>query len=438
METKNMFRRLLPGAVLSLACLLPLIPAQANTRWGMNDATIIYPLPYYPQETSQLITPQLPAVGGVLLPERHFLRLPPINQGEAKHITYQNLRVVAVRVDPCFSFRGECLHQVRLVWQPIGKSVYGSSTQLGLLEAKDAAVHSLYTLDAAAFNALLDDYSALRENEGVDLSNEPLQVHPVLTGQGLGGSLAQGLKKLLTKHIGEHNLWRVTAMSTFVGGDQWSFQGFNIREDGMQDIVIPRTQGASQQRFSTSSLTQIDFANGQLAPVPLGNDNLQVLLRNSRFLPPQSSPLLRELAASVARIENPSIHTPETMDCVSCHAAQTAGSVLFSRMPALKRDPQHVEALFNSTSPLLNVSSHQGNTQILRALGYFERYLILSRRVINETARVVERLNSGASNENDDKKNPDLAEAETRKEFVANPFLISPLRLTGRTPSTAN
>ena len=409
-------------AIFSLACLMALASAKAETQWGMNDVTIIYPLPYYPQETSQLVSPQFSGAGGALLPEKYFQKLPSINQGEAKHITYQNLRVVAARIDPCFLFKGECLHQVRLVWQPLGKSSYGSSTRFGLLEAKDAAVHSLYTLDAAAFNALLEDYSALRENEGVDLSDEPLQVHPVLSEQGLGGSFAQGLRELLTKHIGERNLWRVTAMSTFVGGDQWTFQGFNIREDGTQEIVIPRTHGARQQRFFTSSLTQSDFSNGQLTPVPLGTDNLQALLRNSRALPSKSSPLLRELAASVARIENPNIHTPETMDCVSCHTAQTAGSILFSRVSSLQRDPGHVEASFSSSSPLLNLSTRQGSTQILRALGYFERHLILSRRVINETAKVVDRLNSSVT----DEKNPGTAGAKSRKEVVANAFSISP------------
>lgn len=403
-------------AVFFLACLMALASARAATQWGMNDATLIYPLPYYPQETSQLINPRLPGVGGALLPEKHFLRFPPINQGEAKHITYQNLRVVAVRIDPCFSFEGECLHQVRLVWQPLGKSTYGSSTRYGLLEAKDAAVHSLYTLDAAAFNALLEDYSMLRENEGMDLSDEPLQTHPVLSAQGLGGRFAQGLRALLTKHIGERNLWRVTAMSTFAGGDQWAFQGFNIHDGSTHDIVIPRTQGARQQRFSTSSLAQHDFNNGQLSPIPLGNDNLQTLLKSSRFLTSRSSPLLKELAASVARIENPNIHTPETMDCVSCHAAQTAGTVLFSRVPSLKNDPGRVEAAFSSAFPLLNVSSLQGNTQILRALGYFERHLILSRRVINETAHVVEQINGHAT----DEKTPSLTGARSRKEVVAN------------------
>ena len=82
----------------------------------------------------------------------------------------------------------------------------------------------------------------------MDLPDEPVQIHPVLSEQGLSGNFAQRLKKLLTRHIGERNLWRVTSMSTFADSDQWAFQGFNINEDGTHDIVIPRTHGARQQR----------------------------------------------------------------------------------------------------------------------------------------------------------------------------------------------
>lgn len=389
--------RLTIGLALALAGLMALTPARAAVQWGMNDATLIYPLPYYPQEVGQLISPQFGGPGGPLLPLKYFLKLPAINQGEAKLVTYQNLRVVAVRFDPCFSFRGECLPQVRLVWQPINKSAYGSTTRLGLLEAKDAAIHSLHTLDAASFEALLGEYGGLRKSRGWDLSNEPLQIHPVMAKQGLDGPFAKAFKELLAKYVGERNLWRLTAMSTFVGSDLWAFQGLNIREGTAQDIAIPRTQGATRQQFALSSLTQNDYSNGQISPAPMGIDNLSPLLRNSRLLSAANPAALKALGTSVARIENPNVHTPETLDCVSCHTAHAAGSVLFKRFSWLKDDPKRIEESFQSSSPLQDVGLQQAGTQILRALGYFERQLVLSRRVINETARVVERLNKSQS-----------------------------------------
>ncbi len=304
--------------------------------------------------------------------------------------------MVAVRLDPCFRVEGRCLAQVRLVWQPVGNSVYGSSSPLGQLETKDAAIHSFYTLDAARFEALLKDYEVLRKTGAWDLSAEPLQVHPVLAKQGLDGPFARGLRQLLAQYVGTSTLWRVTAMKTFVGSDQWSFLGFNVSDGSTHDIAIPRTRGATQQGFRTAQVTQSDFSGGVVSPAPQGSDNLLPILQNSRLLRAEHPDLLGELGKAVADIENPKVHTPETMDCVSCHAAQAAGSVLFERVAGLSDLPQVMKGRFKSVLPLQNLGLRQSNTHVLRALGYVDRDLVLSRRVINETANVVEKLNKDA------------------------------------------
>jgi hypothetical protein len=389
-----MIDRLLRYALPVMACLMACTPALA--QWGMNDVTIIYPLPERPGDASQLISPQYPGLGGPWLPQKLYARLPEINQGEAKGYTYQNLRVVAVRIDPCFRSEGKCLAQVRLVWQPVANSAYGSSAPPGLLEAKDAAIHSFYTLDRAAFEALLKDYEALRSANGVDLSGEPLRVHPVLAKQGLDGPFARGLRTLLAKYVGTRTLWRMTAMKSLVGDDQWAFLGFNVEAGSAKDIVIPRTRGATLQSFQTLQVTQSEFSGGQVSPAPQGSDNLRVILQNSRVLPADDQ-LLGELGATVARIENPQIHSADTVDCVSCHTAQTAGSLLFERIAQLGNEPQVRRAQFSSPLPLLNLGRRQNNTHVLRALGYVERDLVLSRRVINETAHVAQALNQEAA-----------------------------------------
>ncbi len=385
-----LLRYALPILAFAAAC------SPALAQWGMNDVTVIYPLPKHAVDASQLISPQDPGLGGPWLPQKVYVRLPEINKGEAKAYTYQNLRVVAVRLDPCFRDEGKCLAQVRLVWQPVGNSVYGSSSPLGQLEAKDAAVHSFYTLDAARFGALLEDYEALRKANAWDLSAEPLQVHPVLLKQGLDGPFARGLRQLLARYVGTSTLWRVTAMKTFVGNDQWSFLGFSVSGGLARDIVIPRTRGATQQAFRTAESTQADFSGGVVTPAPQGGDNVLPILQNSRFLRGDAPDSLSALGKAIADIENPKVHTPETMDCVSCHTAQAAGSVLFERVAGLSDMPQVMKEKFKSVLPLQNLGLRQGNTHVLRALGYVDRDLVLSRRVINETANVAEKLNRDA------------------------------------------
>jgi hypothetical protein len=361
--------------------------------WSMNDATIVYPLPQSEADMSYLLGPHDQGPGGALLPQKYWQRIPSINQGESAARTYRNLRVVAVRLDPCFLFEGDCKPQVRFVWQPIDTAAYGSASPFGL-EAKDAAVHTFYTLEPSVFRQFISEYDQfLRASTATDV-NAPLQVHPVIRRQGLGGAFSQGLKQLLLKFCGEANLWRVTSMSTLVGGDKWEFRGFNIVNGKPVDIVIPRTGNATKQSFSVSVVTGRDYSNGRISPSPRGEDNLNALLRDSLMLGTKDSGTLEILGESVARIENPDIHNPDSMDCVSCHSTQAAGTLLFGRVPWLKRDQEVLKHAYRSESPLQNLAATLDSPRVFRALGYFEKSPVLSRRVINETAAAVALLNS--------------------------------------------
>jgi hypothetical protein len=384
----------LPLGRFMLCCFLcALASPSVWAGWSMNDATIVYPLPQSETEMNQLLGPYDRGLGGALLPQTYWRRVPPINQGEGAARTYKNLRVIAVRFDPCFRSAGNCLPQVRFVWQPIDKAVYGSISPFGL-EAKDAAVHTFYTLQPSVFRRLMSEYDQLsRASSAMDV-DVPLQVHPVIRQQGLGGAFSQGLKQLLLKFCGEANLWRVTSMSSLVGGDKWEFRGFNIVNGKPVDIVIPRTGNATKQSFSVSLGTTRDYSDGRISPSPRGEDNLNILLRNSRTLGGEDSNTLETLGESVARIENPEIHNPDSMDCVSCHSTQAAGTLLFGRVPWLRSDQQVLKHAYRSASPLQNLAGTRDSPRVFRALGYFEKSPVLSRRVINETAAAVGLLNS--------------------------------------------
>jgi hypothetical protein len=377
--------------------LAALFSAPLQAGWGMNDATIVYPLPRSAGEMNQLLAPQDAGPGGALLPLKYWQRIPSINQGEHSTRTYRNLRLVAVRIDPCFKFRGDCLPQIRFVWQPIDKAAYGSTSPSGL-EAKDAAVHTFYTLQPDQFRHFVSDYQQLRSSMPKVRVDAPLQVHPLMQKQGLEGAFSRGFRQLLLNYCGEQNLWRVTSMSTLVGGDKWEFRGFNIVNGKPVEIEIPRTGNARAQSFFVSLASDREYRNGRISPAPLGEDNLNLILRDSRAITARDADTLKGLGASVARIENPDIHSPETMDCVSCHSTQVAGALLFGNVPWLSRDPQITRHAFRSSSPLLqSLATTRNIPRVFRALGYFERTPVLSRRVINETALVVSQLNEDFS-----------------------------------------
>ena len=391
-DNKMLFCKLGGGWGGLCGLLLVLVSLSAQADWGMNDATVVYPLPQSRADMDQMLDPQDAGKGGPLLPQRFWQRLPALNQGESMARTYRNLRVVAVRFDPCFKVEGECLAQVRLVWQPIDQAVYGSSSPQGL-ETKDAAVHSFHTLGATAFRQMMAEYDVLSRGPAEIYNDAPLQVHPVMRQQGLEGRFAQGLRRLLLKYCGEANLWRITAMSTLVGGDKWAFQGFNIVEGQAVDIVIPRTGNAVQQSIFVSLLSDHDYTNGKLSPTPMGEDNLNRMLRDSRTLVINGPDTLLGLGESVVRIENPDIHSAESMDCVSCHASQVAGSLLFDKQPRLVQNPQIISQAYRNAPMLRDLPSNPTRPRVLRALGYFEKFPVVSRRAVNETRAAVAQLN---------------------------------------------
>lgn len=376
------------------ACLTQAYAAsvQPGRPWGLNDVSILYPLPLTSSTPGELIAPQEHGLGGDWLPYDMYRRLPAIDHGGPADQTYQALRVVSVRLDPCFMSNGDCLPQVRLVWQPITPANYGSTAQFGILEAKDAAIHTLYTLTPAMFEKLLASYAALVKATGSDLRDEPLQIHPVLLKQGLDGHFATRLRTLLSKYVGPTTLWRATAMQGLPGDDEWLFTGFNVRDGVAHALAIPRI-GTPSQRLQVAQLDHSSFANGRVNPLPdVAEDNyLPDVLRERS---PNRIPLsATALAIAIADIENPTRNTPETVDCVSCHVAQPAGSLLSRTLSGLRNQPEVKAHVFQSTLPLHNSGLHLADTHVLRAFGYLDRDPAISRRVTNESANVVRQLN---------------------------------------------
>ncbi len=392
----NLTEFFLSGCMRRLVRTLFLVLASQHAwaGWGMNDATVVYPLPRAAAEMAHMLAPDTAGAGGRLLPLKYWQRLPVLNQGESPELTYRKLRVVALRFDPCFESAGHCLPQVRLVWQPIEPARYGSSNPRGL-EAGDAAVHSFHTLSDAAFRQMMAEYDLLASGPDAARDDQPLQVHPAIRRQGLDGRFARGLEALLRKYCGEANLWRITAMSTQVGGDKWEFLGFDLADGKPVDIVIPRTGNATRQSYFVSLLSEREYTQGRISPAPAGEDNLNRMLRDSRTLAIRDAESLRRLGVSVARIENPALHTPGSMDCVSCHAAQVAGTLLLDKLPRLARDPEIAGLARRSPPTPGGPAVNPARPSVFRALGYFEQFPVLSRRVVNETAAAVARLDAG-------------------------------------------
>lgn len=380
-------KTLFAALVLTLGIQTPVLAS-----WNLNDVSYLLPLPEK-LETNGLLGLHSPARGGGLLPSvQAMAKLPPLAIGMTREQSYQALRVMAVRIDPCFPLPTpqSCQRQIRLVWQPL---------QMGprsAVRTVDASMHSFYVLNDAEFSALLRDLTRWKTKYRVATDGLPLQVHPAWAQEGDRSAALQDFQRIITKHAGVQNLIRVTMMVLRGTGDMWAFAGFSYQQDQLEFIGIPRINNRSQA-FVNFAVPADRFSMGQITPTPAGDDTFNNLMFDSDQMLPGNNKddlLLKELTA-IARIENPRIYNPENMDCVSCHVAQQGKQWSLLNRPDLQiADTWNAMKYKNARHNLNNESSVPLNTQDIRAFGYFGRNVSLSQRVINESAEVADAVNA--------------------------------------------
>lgn len=367
----------------------------SEPHWGLNDVSILFPIA---EREALRELPQLETEGafGVLLPKTYRAKLPqllPVEQTE----TFRNLRLVAARIDPCFpsdaSSSPLCLKQIRFVWQPIVQ-------QNGVHVAQDTALHTFYALSDDEFSRLLTELKMIRIEAGIPNArmSEKLDVHPLLKAKGLTGRYFQELKRVLLHFTGQRNLSRVTFMTNHMNNNVWDFGGLDIENGEAKAITIPRIEKTLQRIVNGAvHFGQPTFFTGGIVPAPTQtDDNVTLLASNSRAIRPiEDEEVIEKAAQAAVRIQNPDRHNPNTMDCVSCHVAQTAFRFADRQFPWLLLARRHSgEAFLSQNFSLANTTSDPNRTDNLRAFGYFEQMPAISQRVINESARVAERLNA--------------------------------------------
>jgi hypothetical protein len=345
---------------------------------SLNDYSILLPLPAE-SEVFLLLKPGDVGALGPLIPLEAFDRLPQLVPETQNRQTYlSTLRVVGIRLDPCFvegSPVQACRRQVRLVWQPVLKM--GSS-----MTTRDAAVHTFYEFDDLSWRALLQTWSSLSSGKPADR----LQVHPVIQAETLRGFFWQKLKGLLLKNCGANNLVRITAMSIRGNERIWTFAGFDIHQKDIRPILIARVNTESQ-------LVALDIGRpkdffGAVKPQPREDLEFFSFLRDSALAKNTlTEPTMKTLIAKAFDYENPKVHSTATLDCVSCHMAENAHRWGQRNFPAWNWAADFKGRYPN---PWWNPSTEKAPFQpsLFRAFGYFQREPVISQRAFNETIEV--------------------------------------------------
>lgn len=346
----------------------------------VNDVSWLLPLPAV---RTQL--PGLAATGakGALLPRGLYDEMPSTVTGLEAAVLYDEYRVVGVRVDPCFprDAQGGCVPQVRLVAQPVIADGPGRTT------TRDATLHLFYELTASEFAEAHRAVWALHGLAAGRTQGRPLEVHPVLSAEGLGGPYAVELFGLVSRFCGAQSLVRVAFMRLLQDDVAWRFGAFNVQAGALVADEIPRLGALTEQGVQEFGNTA--FRSGELQPEPVG-DELSVLLSESAMRLTDERTLQRGLTSAL-RHEHPERLNPKTADCGSCHVASRARrNAEGRRMVDTSRHPDAFVG--NPRFDLRRTDAVGDDPRALRALGYFGRDSALSQRTINESAQVAEVL----------------------------------------------
>jgi len=348
------------------------------------DVSILMPMPPAPERLS-LLGPNEEGSHGPLLPAGLYADLPQLELFTDNAETYELLRVVALRLDPCFPTLDRadapgCKSVVRLVMQPV--RLVAVDDELAL-EAVDAAVHLFYSVDEDKLEALLARLVDARIQAVGAGAGATLGVHPALAQGGLGSPFMMTLRRQVLETLGADNLTRVTVMALGDFSNVWTFAGFDVKDGALQPIDVS-TLPAVSQKFTNVDATGATFSNTKLVP-PGTVENIDLLLDSATAATADPAALAAAYEASV-RIENPAIYNPDTIDCATCHIA-----------PATRRWAE-AELDFDASALDFEYRGSDGKpvpgatgsrTDELRMFGYFDERPSISQRVVNETDALV-------------------------------------------------
>ncbi|MBX3231035.1 MAG: hypothetical protein KIT84_36860 [Labilithrix sp.] len=352
----------------------------------MNDVSILFPLAKDDGELAGLI-PASKVIAAESYEKAFGAPGTLLVGGTPAAPPHASLKVVAARFDPCFG--DACESQVRLVLQPV--KVSGG--------ADDTAIHAFYPMSRDELKDTVESVIAVRRANAGDARLGALGPHPLMKKEGLLGKTSKALRAILEEAATPERLTRMTVFTTSGLGTAWNFTGFDLADGAATRMPIPNIPGAEMVAFFAG------FRPGELSGEPpftpavkdaKAEDNMQLLGNGTWASRASVKAEDRQRAIDAAvRIENPTLHSPDTVDCASCHAAEPARRLVgekklkltASRDAAFVADdlfvPAAETALTSAGAPGINVHmfSYKGTDAGVH------------QRTVNETAAVVAYMN---------------------------------------------
>lgn len=350
----------------------------------MNDVTILLPLP---ASRAAPVLGDLGFRGGAPLVDELWFDQLAIVRGDLGNkdlrgpaYTHHDFHLVAVRFDLCDHVApGPCSDgadgMLWLVAQPIFDGTGSPSGSMGEPYALDVGVHLLYPIPAAELPGVIDELRALAA-----LADRP--DGPLAVASPTGAYLEQ-LRALVGRYATAANNRRMTAngQNAFSVGNAWRFRQFERTDDGYVPAVIPAARATEQDVLLQAS--DITWSSVEIADDPPG---FGAILSGTRWATLDDRAGALDAAAAV---ENPTLHDTFDSQCLGCHvttymAPYRAGEASLD----LASMPSWYHSRYDLTVPALPSPTR------IRGLGYFGTEVVISQRVANETAHVLEQISA--------------------------------------------
>jgi hypothetical protein len=416
----GLFRVLGMVATLAAAALVACAPAEVEEEGDegaaaaseepgpelaqMNDVSILFPLAKTRAAFDRgYLSPTSPARGGELLPKAIYERAfgPPgtlLVGGTPAAPLLSGLKLVSIRLDPCFAqigpiaSEGACKNQLRLIFQTM---TFGSSSAT----AADDGVHVFYSLTRDELKRAVTTMIDLRRAAAGEKRLGALGPHPLLkkAGGDLDVETAAKVGELVRSLAGPSNLIQITQFAPSGLDTTWNFSAFDVEKNETKSI--PTLSAGDDQHVAFFAGFTPNELEGDPAFVPVSRapaaDNMQAL--GNRLTAAAASADVRKRAfGAMLRLEDPNVHSPETIDCASCHAVEPVrklvGKKHFASDMASTAGAFRPNARFVPAADMEPIAQAESGVNV-HMFSYKGTVPSVHRRMINETAAVVAHVN---------------------------------------------
>ena len=345
---------------------------------GPNDVTSLVPLPVTKATPVIMRGDELTDDKSPLVPRALFDRVAGVGAStpDVSAEAYDRLHVVAVRFDLCdHGAPGPCTFgggaRMRLVLQPITDG-FG---------ADDVGFHVFYNIPEAEVPRAVASLGELARIQGP--TPGPVRPSPALVAGN--AEYAKALRAFVARYGGEASLVRMTlnAQPIFAAAIRWTFRGVEKKGGAFEDMKIT---GTSETLQGVILLNEASYQVTPLVDTPAG---LAAAIDKAKFdAAPEAEK--RAMLSALAAVDNPLTHGPDTVACVACHASTV---VAHTRAKASGIDLRSVSGAYTSTRDLAVSGGKSATTdRTLRALGWLGKEPMISQRVVNDTALVLDDL----------------------------------------------